>query len=963
MGHGKRTVIILLAGWALCAASPLNAAERASSPNRLRNGSFERVRAGRPDWWGRPMLPLEQFASYAQMEECVRVVETGAFHGKRCLRLKSSPTGGQVGIGKPQTCRIKTEKGAPQVVSFYLRAESPGVKVYVLFCVPGGRLIAKNLEPTTEWKRYHLASHPSGGGKGYVSFKLVGEGTVYLDAVQWESGTEPTPFAPHELDAGKKPPRYPRATVRAARADGPITLDGRLDEAAWKKAPALPFVLVDDPERKPTQGAEARVLFDEDNIYVAVTCLDSHMDKLRATMTQRDEFLFGDDSVEIFFAPDPNGMKYMQLVVNALGTRYDGWVFNFRYNWGWKVRTRRGADRWTVEAAFPHAMFGPEFIASDTWGFNIGRNCHTAGECSTILKLPEPNFLKPSLTAFFPKPEARALKTERFRVRSTALVLDEGTGNTTIVLAASNKTKGERTVAAVASFTQHRVRMCARSAPVLLKPGGQTTIRLTGFRFEPRTDYVVNARLEDAVTAEPLAFSNDILDVRRAINGYLDRSFYSTEKEARFIYRLDESVADKAAFLRLAVVYDGVAVRRCEKRITGPAGSAVMSLKALKRGSGELVAIVVEEDGKRLAMRRFPFAYLKPQANETKIDRVGRSLLVGGAPYVPFAWLCHTWTVDQAEHLRRAKAAGVEDVFMTIGSSAQPKYEAFFKSLEGCGLNIIFAASWVVADKHTTFARTVIPKYNKLPGLISWFVIDEPFREERKVMRYFREVKGLDPHHPFWCNYTPNGLEGRFADACGDIISIDHYTHWSELGATRPLAKQYYLAREMEKIARRRRIPTFYWLQTDSYSWRAFSGEEWEVQVYMALVGGCKGIGWFTGMPSTAESFRIALRLQREIRELTAFICSPEDGLPGVASGSPGRVPCLLRRSGSSYVLMTVNLERKPTTATFDLSKIPGIERCETAKVLFEDRRVALKAGRITDSFAPYSRHVYRIDF
>jgi hypothetical protein len=67
------------------------------------------------------------------------------------------------------------------------------------------------------------------------------------------------------------------AAVRAVRASGPISIDGRPDEPAWSAA--LPIGGL--TQRMPREGAvpsertEIRVLFDDDAVYVAARLYDA----------------------------------------------------------------------------------------------------------------------------------------------------------------------------------------------------------------------------------------------------------------------------------------------------------------------------------------------------------------------------------------------------------------------------------------------------------------------------------------------------------------------------------------------------------------------------------------------------------------------------------------------------------------------------------------------------------------
>src|SRR4026209_699416 len=66
------------------------------------------------------------------------------------------------------------------------------------------------------------------------------------------------------------PPAPPRPVVQAARAEGVLKLDGRLDEEAWSKAvPVTGFTQHEPFEGKPaTERTEVRILFDAQALYI-----------------------------------------------------------------------------------------------------------------------------------------------------------------------------------------------------------------------------------------------------------------------------------------------------------------------------------------------------------------------------------------------------------------------------------------------------------------------------------------------------------------------------------------------------------------------------------------------------------------------------------------------------------------------------------------------------------------------
>ncbi len=115
-------------------------------------------------------------------------------------------------------------------------------------------------------------------------------------------------------------PPLPEYTIR--RTVGPIQVDGRLDEPSWRAAkPVGPF---DSPwyegDRKP-RATEARMLWDDEYLYVGFTVEDEH---ITSFYTDRDDPVWREDCVEVFVAPDPDNVPiYFNFEFNALGTILD----------------------------------------------------------------------------------------------------------------------------------------------------------------------------------------------------------------------------------------------------------------------------------------------------------------------------------------------------------------------------------------------------------------------------------------------------------------------------------------------------------------------------------------------------------------------------------------------------------------------------------------------------------------
>ncbi len=111
-------------------------------------------------------------------------------------------------------------------------------------------------------------------------------------------------------------------TVVAPRPDGSIQIDGRTAESAWRQAPRL--VLKDNQTgAKSAQRTFVRVLADKSYLYAAFDCADM---QAMATLTTRDDNLWREEVVELFFDPTGEGKRYLEIEVNPLGTLFDAWI-------------------------------------------------------------------------------------------------------------------------------------------------------------------------------------------------------------------------------------------------------------------------------------------------------------------------------------------------------------------------------------------------------------------------------------------------------------------------------------------------------------------------------------------------------------------------------------------------------------------------------------------------------------
>jgi hypothetical protein len=137
------------------------------------------------------------------------------------------------------------------------------------------------------------------------------------------------------------------------------------------------------------------------------------------------------------------------------------------------------------------------------------------------------------------------------------------------------------------------------------------------------------------------------------------------------------------------------------------------------------------------------------------------------------------------------------------------------------------------------------------------------------------------------------------------------------------------------------------------------TGAELRAETWLAIVGGARGIGFFTHTWSPNENaFDVSPTLQKTMKWLTSLITSVHVGLLGdtVISGSnSGAIKALARVGGRQTFVFAVNAQRGPIHAQIN---VPNL-RDGALRVYGEGRAVAVHNHRLVDTFQPLAVHIY----
>ena len=196
-------------------------------------------------------------------------------------------------------------------------------------------------------------------------------------------------IAPFLLASGALLAQPPIPHYDVKRATSAIVVDGRPDDKAWADAGKIELIFPWEAQTGAKQKTTARLLWDDDNLYVSYECEDSD---ITAHFTERDDPTYRDDAVEIFINPMPSQTGiYFGLEMNALAVLYDYVMYDSKNLFkqfdlrGVKLATNIegtmnvSGDKdkgWSLEVAIPWANFeglGKKPIPGTVWAANINR--------------------------------------------------------------------------------------------------------------------------------------------------------------------------------------------------------------------------------------------------------------------------------------------------------------------------------------------------------------------------------------------------------------------------------------------------------------------------------------------------------------------------------------------------------------------------------------------------------------
>lgn len=174
----------------------------------------------------------------------------------------------------------------------------------------------------------------------------------------------------------------------------PPVINGVLDDEAWQAGTWAGSFTQNQPYngQPETQRTEFKILFDDNNLYVAIKAFDTSPDSIVNRLTRRDEAdgdlvgiiidSFHDLRTGFLFGVSSAGVKYDQMFTNDGQNQDSSWDPN------WWVETSVNKDGWVAEMKIPFSQVRFDKSSSNGWGLDVARILYRKNEQSFWQHIP-----------------------------------------------------------------------------------------------------------------------------------------------------------------------------------------------------------------------------------------------------------------------------------------------------------------------------------------------------------------------------------------------------------------------------------------------------------------------------------------------------------------------------------------------------------------------------------------------
>ena len=459
-----------------------------------------------------------------------------------------------------------------------------------------------------------------------------------------------------------------------------------------------------------------------------------------------------------------------------------------------------------------------------------------------------------------------------------------------------------------------------------------------------------------------------------ALSAYLDRSYYTIEKEAVAVCEIEgpERLGDA-----VLVVKDAKGNPLGKSDVQGRVTRISIALDKLPVGAHPLAVELRSKKNETLLSRALELIKREPKPGfEWKIDQVNRIVLRDGQPFFPIGMVMSGMVAPRDEaSFREVAELGFNTVIRWYSGADPATATALHDLAAKYHLYVIdppdrFAKDNLIRAKaqpdfddlvaaNLDRMAAAVNKVKDSPRLASYYALDEPDKNQIKSGRMlYHKQQELDGYHPSMILYSSGIPAGdQFIDWC-DILSTDPY--WTPVGegvrgSINWMSKIVTATRERGEPGRK-----VTWILPMGEFWsgiskRAILPKEQFAQTYLALIHGAKGIIYFRYPFIHQTALDTLGMLTKELAVLGPIAVTPDvaqtvhyspDPFDPEKDKYPDVQVSLRRNPAGGYVLLAANTRAFPVEVKVHLSNLGP---SGAVKNLFNSNQHPISGGSFSD--------------
>ncbi len=716
-------------------------------------------------------------------------------------------------------------------------------------------------------------------------------------------------------------------SLSLSRIDSRPVIDGDLSDACWETCEPVSFVRFPNGE-KPTYATRARAATDGTWLFVAYDCEDPSLKPDRNIEYRVDAPVTSEDCVELFVDPGTDGRVYFHFAADRFGQQQDkrgayneftkSYVTDILFNMHWRAAGKPTANGYAVEMAVPLFYFKREQADSSTWRINFCRHeqdpARDVREWSEWARTTE-TFHSPSQFGRLTEipqgePEAVFLPV-MYGVRIGVMSALGGDNEYPVLVGLRNDSVVSGQVHVTVTDLSSEKPEPAHDED--LQVGARTDRvaefdMVTAFMKDPQPEVVLT--LKDDLGLWRASMTNlmgRFEAAEKTLDAYLDRNYYTTEEAANLCYtilRSEQEIETLSLDVAVTDADGGTLFEQSLDRALPLEQSFAIPLADVPVGTHTAKLRVRSQGGQPLEETSLELIKREPlgQGNEVKVDRYNRCVRVNGEPFFPFGpvslappeklpWMarvgfnvCLRWgggyeydvlgpqgkspaeAVRENPLLNLAQEHGMLVIDRFRSYTGMSGYKAFrsLRSRQKGQPTDIF-------DKWFGMLEALVPHVKHHPAFFGVCPFDEPkdmFVGDKPYAELSRDVADamdrLDGYHPTFNNFNyPVPLEARWKDH-QDLYS--YYDYWQ--GPQKGGEVTSFRTAVCSERAEADHKPLFIMPQSGELGSEPLLPEEQRANTYTMLVGGARGLYYFTWPISHQATYDIMQTLASEVKAL-----------------------------------------------------------------------------------------------